>query len=121
MTMSKELEAFRSLMERLSNNVTLNEWDLCNKDMQTVEDFIEKKALTPPTEEEVCKALSEYFEKTVYFFENRGFFVQRYKEKQSYRDYSLSVYSNGKLRIFHPFPPHLVTLIGRFYEGLDNE
>ena len=40
--MSKELEAFRSLMERLSNNVTLSEWELCNKDMQTVEDFIEK-------------------------------------------------------------------------------
>ena len=40
--MSKELEAFRNLMERLSNNVTLSEWELCNKDMQTVEDFIEK-------------------------------------------------------------------------------
>ena len=40
--MSKELEVFRSLMERLSNNVTLSEWELCNKDMQTVEDFIEK-------------------------------------------------------------------------------
>ena len=40
--MSKELEAFRNLMERLSNNVTLNEWDLCNKDMQTVENFMDK-------------------------------------------------------------------------------
>jgi len=40
--MSKELEAFRKLMERLSNNVTIKEWDLCNKDMQIVEDFIEQ-------------------------------------------------------------------------------
>ena len=98
------------LEEIIANNPIFNEWRMA---------YVEK--VVPPTKEEVCKALSEYFEKTVYFFENRAFFVQRYKEKQSYIDYSINVYSNGKLRIFHPFPPHLVTLIGRFYEGLANE
>ena len=75
------------------------------------------KALKPPTAEEVCKALIKYFEKPVYF-ENLSFFVQHYKRKQSYKDYSLNVYRNGKLKILYDLPPHLVTLIGRFYEGL---
>ena len=111
--MSKELEAFRKLMERLSNNVTIKEWDLCNKDMQIVEDFIEQ-ALTPPTAEEVCKALSEYYGFEV-MYKGLDFFP---KERLSCLTCVVAMV-DGCIDFADPLPPHLITLIGRFYEGVE--
>ena len=109
----KALEAFKSLMERLSNNVTLSEWELCNKDMQTVEDFIEK-ALTPPTEEEVCKALSEFLETTVRYVEKMKWFSERKRTL-------VWLQPNGNISVIVLLPSHLIDLIGRFYEGVEYE
>ena len=63
-----------------------------------------KKALTPPTADEVCKALSEYLKRNVY-----------------YEDGMFKVHSDvyGEIVDLNTLPPHLITLIGRFYEGLE--
>jgi hypothetical protein len=84
-----------------------------------------EQALTPPTQEEVCKALSELtphgqsvlyseLEKTFYYesvhyngFEDENYITQ------------LTHYQNGELIIRHGYKPHLIILIGRFYEGLE--
>jgi len=66
-----------------------------------------------PTADEVCEALSEYFAKeTIYdkqFKEFRkGFRVVANPRENIYNEYDLL-----------GLPPHLITLIGRFYEGLE--
>jgi hypothetical protein len=84
------------------------------------------KLKTPPTEQEVCEALGEFLNKKVYY------------EESPYRVFStgLPVTSDNyiieeqsdKLIAFNYdicelYPPHIITLIGRFYEGMvkDNE
>ena len=77
------------------------------------------KALKPPTAEEVCEALSEYLKphyirEVKVTFENNEFV---------FFDRILVHYVGGHLWFNFPidFPPHLVTLIGRFYEGVEYE
>jgi len=68
-----------------------------------------KKELTPPTEKEVCEALSEHYGHEVIFRMN-GFHVCMNGE-----NFMVMI---DKLKR----KPHLLTLLGRFYEGLeDNE
>ena len=71
-----------------------------------------EKALTPPTEEEVCKALNEYFGQTIVF--NSGSFMNERETAEVCAIGNLGlVYFNEHLS------PHLITLIGRFYEGFN--
>lgn len=125
--MSKQTEAFRNLMERLSNNVTLKEWELCNNDMQIVENTLDN--LTPPTEQEVCDALSEYYDTDV-LYENKEFGTAFYtglkKRDMNGKEYIkkrvIVVCYEGEIGFNASLPPHLITLIGRFYEGrMDDE
>ena len=81
--------------------------------------IIIKQALTPPTAEEVCKALSDYLRphyirEVKVTFEN-GEFV--------FFDRILVQNIGGDIWLNFPidFPPHLVTLICRFYEGVSDE
>lgn len=69
-----------------------------------------KKALIPPTAEEVCKALSEYYGKTV-VFKNNVFWYKTiiYDNEQWVRNVSLKDLSKDNRG-------DLITLIGRFYE-----
>lgn len=75
-----------------------------------------KKVLTPPTADEVCIALNERYNNSVfqYLKDNKSFVfgymlrpVCRLKE-----DKTIDWATND-------LPPHLITLIGRFYEGLE--
>lgn len=77
-----------------------------------------KEALTPPTADEVCKALSEYYSKTnykvVYSIVDKSFRV-----KDNYLNHFDIAIKNDTGIMFGynlTLPPHLITLIGRFYE-----
>ena len=69
-----------------------------------------KQALTPPTAEEVCEALREHYKHYVCYSEVSNEFMFEDSEKitrHGIYGYQVVVY----------MPPHLITLIGRFYEG----
>ena len=77
-----------------------------------------KQALTPPTEEEVCEALSKHHGGENVVYENGNFYVVGDSWREvivvSMKD------NNGNYVIDFcgdTFPPHLVIMIGRFYEG----
>ena len=73
-----------------------------------------KKTLTPPTSEEVAKAIQKYYGGSVVF--KSGEFVLIGYEKP----YTLAKLAGGEVK-FHSrysLPPHLIELIGRFYGGL---
>jgi len=73
------------------------------------------KALAPPTQDEVCKALSEYlphlneitYNKKTKCFENDG-----------YSDILNNILFD--CNYIEDLPPHLITMIGRFYESLES-
>ena len=67
--------------------------------------FNKKQVLTPPTADEVCKALSEYYYKEVKY-SNRTFFIVE--------DGKWSMIVINRLME----SPHLIILLGRFYESL---
>ena len=81
-----------------------------------------KKALTPPTADEVCKALSEYYKWEVSYSNERHNHMFYFEESKLG---VLRLLNNGVYFIqsdYHKtnaLPPHLITLIGRFYEGLE--
>ena len=96
----KELEA----LEWLYNNKT---WLNNNKVPEVVYETL-KKALTPPTQEEVCAKLSEYLGEEVIYVANEFVYMKRITTFGIY-GYKINIY----------LPPHLITLIGKFYEGLE--
>ena len=72
--------------------------------------------LTPPTAEEVCKALQEVYRKDMmdisYNKECNWFYYAEYSDM----DKIVYIDDWGNLSMDKPYPPHLITLIGRFYE-----
>ena len=70
-----------------------------------------KKALTTPTEEELCEVLSEYYGFEI-MYKGLEFFP---KERLSTL-YCIVAMVDGCIDFADPLPPHLVTLIGRFYD-----
>ena len=91
--MSKELEALR---KKILKN--------CRCDIKCLEYDNLLKALTPPTEEEVCEALREYFGEEVFFAMN-SFHIR-------HSDGSSVIIINTLAKA-----PHLITMIGRFFES----
>ena len=100
--MSKALEALNNIRRLLIS------------EYQHLADTVEK-ALTPPTAEEVCKALSEYY----------GFEVVHegldFIPKIEHYYYEIVSVADDCVVFATPLPPHLITLIGRFYEGVEYE
>ena len=104
--MSKVLEALRRIETKLTNYL--------GNGMQD-ERIILQKALTPPTADEVCEALNEYLGCDVTFKDNVFWYKTIiYDNEQWVRDISLKDLSNDKRF-------DLITLIGRFYEGIGEE
>jgi len=113
--MSKELEAFNRVWEDCSKL----DLDYVSKH-NLMDDLREiKQAITPPTADEVCKELIDYFKKskyhgyidTAYYSEEGKYF---YTEDEN-RSLVALMFDNYYI---HEIPPHLITLIGRFYEGV---
>ena len=76
-------------------------------------------SLTPPTADEVCQALSEHFkEKVVYVELERAFKFTEGNRKGGYLT-RCNKYHNTYGITGYALPPHLITMIGRFYEVQD--
>ena len=110
--MSKELEA----LEVLQNYVQVNE-PLENQKPYLKRLDVIRKALTPPTAEEVCEAIQNEYIITILYDE----------EKQSFGYYDegeweyITLIADGYLHTRHELKIKTIILIGRFYEGLENE
>ena len=80
-------------------------------------DKLEKVLYEPPTADEVCKALSEYLRLDKFnskcIFEDNNF----YERCDDGVLETIIDNDNGLIDIYFNLPPHLITLIGRFYEG----
>jgi|LGVE01.1.fsa_nt_gb hypothetical protein len=63
-----------------------------------------------PTSEQVCDALSAELENNVYY-ENNNFYTAEYSDVDC-----LVSYHKGRIIIHSLFAPHLITMIGQFYE-----
>ena len=100
----KALEAFNFISEKL-NGLEHYEQAEVNKHLDTI-----LQALNTPTAEEVCEALSDYLGEIIIF--NSGSFMNEREITEVCAIGNLGlVYFNEHL------PPHLVTLVERFYEG----
>jgi hypothetical protein len=82
--------------------------ELCLEEEAEIYNTI-KQSLTPPTEQEVCRKLSEYYGTEVYYSKNK-FII---KKSSRLTDY---VIINSLIN-----KPHLITLIGQFYEVRKDE
>jgi hypothetical protein len=116
--MSKELEALYFLLtEAITNGDGTNKVD--NEHVRVCYDML-TKYLTPPTADEVCEALSKWIKEDVpdlwnynVYYDDGGFHYYNTEDFETYlvehdiidKTISFSVY----------LPPHLITLIGRFY------
>ena len=74
--------------------------------------------------DEVCKALSEYLQtiygKVVIYYENKNFGMEIQHSVDEITSHELVSLLNGNIiYIGENLPPHLITLIGRFYESLE--
>ena len=108
--MSKKLEAFSRVWEDCSKL----DLDYVSKH-NLMDDLREiKQALTPPTAEEVCEALENYSGR-----------LTSYKEKHNtfFDDVGYICFSIKKLIYLrrNALPPHLITLVGKFYEGVQHD
>jgi hypothetical protein len=110
--MSKELEALKGLAQFIIENDDNTD---CSASAIEWHNII-KKALTPPTAEEVCEALEKYVEYGEVKYDHNEFFIYQDKKRYSISNYA---YKN-QYQVYAYLPPHLITLIGRFYEGVDN-
>ena len=102
---------------RLVNKILGKESTYSQQDMIVVE-----QALTPPTADEVCKALSECLQREVKMYSDNTFY---YTEQRQIGECDEIICGYGWENEHHTIafefdlPPHLITLIGRFYEGLE--
>lgn len=126
--MNKELEA----LEKLANTTVASKIGNWGMEYTKVKDFsyaqplldIIRKALTPPTSDEVCEALSAYYDDKVsysnerynhmFYFEGSKLGIIRLIDSKIY--FIQSDYHKTNI-----LPPHLITLIGRFYEGVEKK
>ena len=112
--MNKELEA----VERVWEDCSQLDLDYVSKH-NLMDDLREiKQALTPPTADEVIKALSEHYKHyDIYVSTTNTIYIK----EDGYSIYE--IYCNdGLLEIDDSnLPPHLITMIGKFYESLEGE
>lgn len=102
--MSKELEAIKILK---ANAILFDDGtDFGASMLEAINDL--DIYLTPPTEEEVCKALSEYIGDKVIYIDDTFQFGSIV---------IVTLYNDNTIGFNISLPPHLITLIGRFYEG----
>ena len=116
--MSKELEALNKIKHA---SLTVVEHDDTSGSItiipivNTEEYETIKNYLTPPTADEVCKALSEWFDEKFYYDVNQKEFYTKALNGQ----HSVVKLKNNEINFggWYVMPPHLITLIGRFYEA----
>ncbi len=120
--MSKELEALEGIKLALAKHLSKDTGVSVEKHLDYLENDTQietiTKALTPPTADEVCKALSEQLKEKVSY----GVKEFYYKiENTECVMFVIETYGDGLWSINSYLPPHLITLIGRFYQGVEHE
>jgi hypothetical protein len=114
--MSKELEAF----DRVWEDCSKLDLDYVSKH-NLMDDLREiKKALTPLTADEVREALQIFWGNN--YKVNVSITNQIFIESKKDKDGDSCIEWDGEKIYFDwmpCYPPHLITLIGRFYEGLE--
>lgn len=112
--MSKELEAWNEIRNRSTYDDTTNKWVVNVDDVD--------KLFAPPTADEVCEALSEFYRDEV-SYDNERHNHMFYFEKSRL---GILRYFDGKLDFIHSsyhntnyLPPHLIEMIGKFYKSLE--
>ena len=115
----KELEALEKIKEALANHLVrqVSTADFTHKKaLELLENDTDLQvihhALTPPSQDEVCRALSDYLRVDVrYDVLAKEFYVC----SDSTHITKFGIYG---YQIKYYLLPHLITLIGRFYEGI---
>ena len=125
--MSKELEVlFKSIefsLQCIDTNGTARDSAVKTLDLL-------KQALTPPTVDEVCKALSEWFKTNKKGVDYDVKFCKseydgtlsfgNHHPDQTMIGYSIMIrFRNGIVSSNVGLPPHLITMIGKVYESLN--
>lgn len=123
--MSKELEALKTLVDnldqaRLKELSSNDDYWMKYEEVSDAIQYIEK-ALTPPTADEVCKALSKWVDENdnitypneIYYDENRKTFYT-----YNYLDEWTPIVENGKLLyVMIDLPINIHKMVISFYEG----
>jgi len=125
--MSKELEALDTIedgtMDYEYQHNDYSDYDVVDRvrvgsPYQNEIDLI-RKALTPPTSDEVCKALGEYCKCPITyahkaFWDNRGYYrvMKKYDGRIQFAFDNVAI-----LPFIGGYPVDLLILIGRFYES----
>ena len=86
------------------------------KDLLEIAPIIEQ-ALTPPTVEEVCEALRVELKWLIIYDEKKKSFC--HIDTANLREIQAIYMRDNKLYVSQPLSPSTITLIGRFYEGLE--
>ena len=108
-----------NLRRVLEGHIELYEGGM-NKELENTQLFLDlgsvlyrvEKALTPPTEEEMCKALSEHLGEKIVF---EGFSLHNIDMSKGVCVFNPKT---KEIEIIVELPPHLIIMIGRFYEGV---
>jgi len=116
--MSKELEALRDDLIKITT-VPIMDGELYALEFRK-KVFKIIKALTPPTEEEVCEALGEYLNRKVTYY-NRSFYYQFRNELGDGSYYIASKEYDNTVHIDRALPPKLGKMIYWFYEELEEK
>jgi hypothetical protein len=115
--MSKELEALIALRSgdtyRIPGSVVLS-----SEQYKAI-----AEALTPPTEEEVIKAIEEFYHnRVIVVFKNTSFkAISNMFWPIHYFDICWYAFHNIKFSQYANFPPYLVILICQFYKDLEEK
>lgn len=119
--MSKELEALERILDGTVSVFNLDDYYIVSEFVDEEDLDIIKQALTPPTADEVCKALSEWVDENdnitypneIYYDENRKTFYT-----YNYLDEWTPIVENGKLLyVMIDLPINIHKMVISFYEG----
>jgi len=114
-----EIQQALNELERLKKfKETFDNYELVKKqDFIAYENWIECEAelKKSPTAEEVCKTLSEFVGREVSYTNKQFHYIIKNTQVLIY---VTETYDNNTFSLGVYLPPHLITLIGRFYEGV---
>ena len=116
----KSLEFLGKIVIAEEHGVSPLRSSLHSPSYDTVRDYIKRtnKALTPPTEEEVCKAYANQYHCGLLYNRKLKEFVEIKGGRSRGKIIARKV--GECLEFPHPIHSHLITLLGRFYEGLSD-
>ena len=102
--MSKEYLFTEDEMEKLRTLV----WGIEGQGSLAYDMLEEKQPIEPPTSEEVCKA----------YFKETNWHLQYYKETNCFMEqgFIVAIKTDNGIGIIKTLSPHLITMIGKFYE-----